>query len=126
MLSTLASNTSQVFINITPREGSVAYPSVLGSFIGNTTGVYIGAPEFNWWNFTATTPVSRGFKSFTVKIIDDNGDVTEYDNGGDGFPLPSDVIPLSGLSCATTAPAYKVDIVAAVSFTIPFLLKLTS
>jgi hypothetical protein len=81
-----------------------------------TTAWHPHAPSFEWWNFTTTVPVSRGLDSFTVEVIDD-GQSTVHTNGGDGFPLETDLIPQTQLSCGTVymGRAYLLNLTVAVS-----------
>ncbi|KAK4041932.1 hypothetical protein C8A01DRAFT_14426 [Parachaetomium inaequale] len=67
--------------------------------IRNTTAWHPHSPSFEWWNFTTTVTTSQGLSSLTVEVIDGGSSSTIYSNGGNGFPLETDIIPQAQLSC---------------------------
>ncbi|GAB1317438.1 Peroxidase [Madurella fahalii] len=94
----------QVLIHFTPAEASSpAIPAAVAVKLHeNTTGYHPYSPTFEWWNFTMSAPISRRYSSFTVEVVDD-GNSTVYSNGGNGFPVETDIIPQTRLSCGTVS-----------------------
>lgn len=114
-------NSRQVLIQFKPRTpGTSAIPPVVAVKLPETTTAWHPhTPAFEWWNFTATVPVSQGLDSFTVEVIND-GQSTVHTNGGDGFPLETDLIPQTQLSCGAVymGRAYLLNLTVGVR---PFL-----
>jgi hypothetical protein len=111
-------NPRQVLIHFKPRTpGTTAIPGALATKrFKNTTAWHPYSPSFEWWNFTTTVPISQGLSSFTVKVVD-GGTSTTYSNGGNGFPLETDIIPQAQLSCGTVfmGRGYVFNLTVAVS-----------
>ncbi|RYO80388.1 hypothetical protein DL762_007660 [Monosporascus cannonballus] len=57
---------------------------------GESLPFHENRPSFDWWGFNATVPIAQGL-SFDVEIID-GGDSKLETNGGNGFPLQTDII----------------------------------
>jgi hypothetical protein len=103
-------------IHLKPATDShAAITSVSATRIGDNQPLQYNQPTFIWYNFTATVPAKIGFSSFTVDISK-SGNSTIYDNGGGGFPLDPEILPLPSLSCGVSnGSEYKLNVTAAVS-----------
>ncbi|RYO99396.1 hypothetical protein DL766_007149 [Monosporascus sp. MC13-8B] len=86
---------------------------------GESLPFHENRPSFDWWGFNATVPIAQGL-SFDVEIID-GGDSKLETNGGNGFPLQTDIIPQTAKSCSSTAvkgPS-TISVTAAVGISYP-------
>lgn len=105
-------------MHLKPRTPDAAVVSVTTAtkLESNTTGFFPHSPSFDWWAFNATAPSLQGYSSFTVEVID-NSVPAVYTNGGLGFPVETDLLPQTGLSCGTVyaGKAYLLNVTVAVS-----------
>lgn len=82
---------------------------------GESLPFHKNRPSFDWWGFNTTIPVAQGLL-FNVELID-SGDSKTETNGGNGFPLQTDIIPQTARSCSTiqVKGSSTVSVTAAVS-----------
>ncbi|EMR71862.1 putative heme peroxidase protein [Eutypa lata UCREL1] len=67
---------------------------------GESLPFHENRPSFDWWGFNVTVPIAQSL-SFDVELID-SGDSKLETNGGDGFPLRTDIVPQIAKSCSST------------------------
>ncbi|KAH6611291.1 hypothetical protein Trco_001311 [Trichoderma cornu-damae] len=97
----LNGNGTQVLIHLTSRSGE-ALPVATGTTSQGLTarcGYPNCGPSYTYYRFSSVIPVEQGISSFTVELVDSSTrKSTTYNNGGAGFPLSDDILPMFSLS----------------------------
>ncbi|KAI1253764.1 hypothetical protein MGN70_004158 [Eutypa lata] len=87
----------QVVVHLKSGDSETETPT---TWNGESLPFHENRPSFDWWGFNVTVPIAQGL-SFDVELID-SGDSKLETNGGDGFPLQTDIVPQIAKSCSST------------------------
>ncbi|EGR44548.1 Hypothetical protein TRIREDRAFT_112128 [Trichoderma reesei QM6a] len=94
-------NGTRIIVHLSSRSGDPLPGVEATTSRGQTGGCSYPncGPSFTYYTFDSKIPSEHGISSFTVEIVDSQaGTNSIHGNGGAGFPLPDDVLPMFSLS----------------------------